>query len=75
MKIAEVTPMVMGSAWRNVTIVRIRTDEGLEGGVGEVRMPNHTEALLGYLRHAIPTHVAPWRFESPPQGLALARRP
>jgi galactonate dehydratase len=56
MRIAEVTPMVMGTAWRNLTIVRVRTDEGLEG-VGEVRMVNHTQALLGYLAHAIPTHV------------------
>jgi galactonate dehydratase len=55
-RIAEVTPMVMGSAWRNLTIVKVRTDEGLEG-VGEVRMVNHTEALLGYLAHAVPTHV------------------
>lgn len=56
MRIAQVTPMVMGTAWRNLTIVRVRTDDGLEG-VGEVRMVNHTRALLGYLDHAIPTHV------------------
>ena len=56
MRIAEVTPMVMGTVWRNLTIVRVRTDEGLEG-VGEVRMVNHTQAVLGYLAHAIPTHV------------------
>jgi galactonate dehydratase len=48
--------MVMGTAWRNLTIVRLRTDDGLEG-VGEVRMVNHTQAVLGYLAHAIPTHV------------------
>jgi galactonate dehydratase len=56
MKIAEVTPLVMGTAWRNLTFVKVRTDEGLTG-VGEVRMVNHTQALLGYLEHAIPTHV------------------
>ena len=56
MKIAEVTPLVMGSEWRNLTIVKVRTDEGL-AGVGEVRMVNHTQALLGYLEHAIPNHV------------------
>ena len=56
MRIAEVTPMVMGTTWRNLTIVRVRTDDGLEG-VGEVRMVNHTRAVLGYLEHAIPTHV------------------
>jgi galactonate dehydratase len=56
MKIAAVTPLVMGTAWRNLTFVKVRTDEGLTG-VGEVRMVNHTHALLGYLEHAIPTHV------------------
>jgi len=56
LKIAEVTPLVMGSEWRNLTIVKVRTDEGL-AGVGEVRMVNHTQALLGYLEHAIPNHV------------------
>ena len=50
------TPLVMGAAWRNLTIVKVRTDEGLDG-VGEVRMVNHTQALLGYLEHAIPHHV------------------
>jgi galactonate dehydratase len=56
MRIADVTPLVVGTAWRNLAIVRVRTDEGLEG-VGEVRMVNHVRALLGYLDHAIPTHV------------------
>jgi galactonate dehydratase len=56
LRIAEVTPMVMGTAWRNLTIVRVRSDEGLEG-VGEVRMVNQTRAVLGYLDHAIPTYV------------------
>jgi galactonate dehydratase len=56
MKIAEVTPLVMGTEWRNLTIVKVRTDEGLIG-LGEVRMVNHTDALLGYLNHAIRAHV------------------
>jgi galactonate dehydratase len=55
-KIAAVTPLVMGSEWRNLTMLKVRTDEGLVG-LGEVRMVNHTQALLGYLEHAIPTHV------------------
>ncbi len=70
MKIAEVRPLVMGDAWRNLTFVVVRTDDGLEG-VGEVRMVNHTSALLGYLEEAVPTHVIgadPFAFE------ALARR-
>ena len=56
MKIAEVTPFVMGTSWRNLSIVKVRTDDGLVG-LGEVRMVNHTHALLGYLQYAIPTHV------------------
>lgn len=70
MRIVEVRPLVLGAAWRNLTFVVVRTDEGLEG-VGEVRMINHTSALLGYLEEAVPTHVLgadPFAFES------LARR-
>jgi len=48
--------MVVGTAWRNLAILRVRTDDGLDG-VGEVRMVNHVKALLGYLSYAIPTHV------------------
>jgi galactonate dehydratase len=55
-RIAEVRPLVLGTAWRNLTFVVVRTDEGLEG-VGEVRMINETEALLGYLAEAVPAHV------------------
>lgn len=65
MRISAVEPLVLGTAWRNLTIVRVLTDEGLEG-VGEVRMVNHTSALLGYLDYAIPTHVVgsdPFRLE------------
>jgi galactonate dehydratase len=56
MKIVEVRPLVMATPWRNLTFAVVRTDEGLEG-VGEVRMVNHTEALLGYLTEAVPNHV------------------
>src|SRR3989442_4109446 len=56
MKIVDVKSHVLGTAWRNITFVRVRTDEGLEG-VGEVRMVNHTDALLGYLAEAVPNHV------------------
>ena len=36
MKIAEVTPLVMGTEWRNLTIVEVSTDEGVTGiGSGE----------------------------------------
>lgn len=56
MKIAKITPMVLGTAWRNLTFVKVDTDEGLSG-VGEVRMLNHTDALIGYLQEAGPNHV------------------
>jgi galactonate dehydratase len=55
-KVVEVRPLVLGTPWRNLTFVVVRTDEGLEG-VGEVRMVGHTDALLGYLAEAVPRHV------------------
>src|SRR5260370_3261694 len=56
MKIVDVKSAVMGTAWRNLTLVRVITDDGVEG-VGEVRMLNHTDALLGYFAEAVPNHV------------------
>jgi galactonate dehydratase len=56
MKITNVRPLVLGTPWRNLTFVVVETDEGISG-VGEVRMVNHTEALLGFLREAVPHHV------------------
>ncbi|HEV8060551.1 MAG TPA: mandelate racemase/muconate lactonizing enzyme family protein [Gemmataceae bacterium] len=48
MKITNVSTLVMGSAWRNLTYLKLTTDEGLTG-VSEVRLCNRTNALLGYL--------------------------
>ncbi len=56
MKIVDVKTHVVSTAWRNLTFVRVITDEGLEG-VGEVRMLNRTDALLGYLAEATRNHV------------------
>jgi galactonate dehydratase len=56
MKITRVRPLVMGTPWRNLTFLIVETDEGLSG-VGEVRMVNNTDAVLGYLREAAPRHV------------------
>ncbi|HEX3778833.1 MAG TPA: mandelate racemase/muconate lactonizing enzyme family protein [Pseudonocardiaceae bacterium] len=56
MKITEVRTYVLGTVWRNLTIVEVHTDAGISG-LGEVRMLNHTDALLGYLREAVPNHV------------------
>jgi galactonate dehydratase len=56
----------MGTEWRNLTFVVVRTDEGVEG-VGEVRMVNDTDALLGYFSEAVPNHVLgsdPFEIES-----------
>ncbi|GAC1350102.1 MAG: mandelate racemase/muconate lactonizing enzyme family protein [Ktedonobacteraceae bacterium] len=56
MKIVDVKMQVMGTAWRNISFVRVLTDEGVEG-LGEVRMLNHTDALRGYFSEAIPNHI------------------
>ena len=56
MRITDVKTYVMGTAWRNLTFVQVFTDEGIIG-VGEVRMLNHTDALLGYYQEAVPNHV------------------
>jgi galactonate dehydratase len=56
MKITRVRPLVLSTGWRSLTFVIVETDEGLEG-IGEVRMVNHTDALLGYLAEAVPHHV------------------
>lgn len=56
MKISDLKTYVLGTAWRNLTFVELHTDDGLVG-VGEVRMLNHTDALLGYLAEAAPNHV------------------
>ncbi|MEW6637045.1 MAG: mandelate racemase/muconate lactonizing enzyme family protein [Actinomycetota bacterium] len=65
MKITHAETFVVGTDWRNLTILRLHTDEGLTG-LGEARMVNHTDALLGYLNEAAPRHVIghdPFRIE------------
>jgi galactonate dehydratase len=56
MKITAVTPLVLGTPWRNLTFVKVETDEGIYG-LGEVRLNNRTNALLGYLSEAIPRYA------------------
>jgi galactonate dehydratase len=56
MKISGISTHVIGTAWRNLTIVEVHTDAGISG-LGEVRMLNHTDALLGYLEEAVPNHI------------------
>src|SRR6266581_4864532 len=56
MKITGLDTHVLGTTWRNLTIVEVHTDEGITG-LGEARMLNHTDALLGYLAEALPNHI------------------
>ena len=56
MKITAVTPLVLGTPWRNLTFIKVETDAGIYG-VGEVRLANRTNALLGYLSEAMPRYV------------------
>jgi galactonate dehydratase len=56
MRISNVETIVIGTKWRNLTVVKVSTDEGLTG-LGEVRMVGHTGALLGYLEEGAPRHV------------------
>ncbi|HXG61562.1 MAG TPA: mandelate racemase/muconate lactonizing enzyme family protein [Planctomycetota bacterium] len=65
MKITRLTPLVLGTPWRNLTFLKVETDEGLVG-VSEGRNVNRTEALLGYLQGAARRHVLgsdPFRIE------------
>ena len=56
MRISALRPIVLGTPWRNLAFLIVETDEGLSG-VGEVRMVNHTDALLGYLQEAGRNHI------------------
>jgi galactonate dehydratase len=56
MKISKVEHFVLGTPWRDLTYVRVTTDEGLTG-VGETRMLGHTQALIGYLAEASTNHI------------------
>ncbi|MBK8027462.1 MAG: mandelate racemase/muconate lactonizing enzyme family protein [Chloroflexi bacterium] len=56
MKISKVTPMVMGTPWRELLFVKVETDDGLVG-VGEARPIGRTESVLGYLKEVLPRYV------------------
>jgi len=56
MKISRVTPMILGTEWRNITYVKVETDDGLVG-VGEARIVNRDDAVHGYLHEAVPRYV------------------
>ena len=48
--------MTMGTEWRNITFVKVETDEGLVG-VADVRALNRTESVVGYLSETVPRYV------------------
>ena len=56
MKITDVVTLVMGTSWRNLTFVKVETDEGLTG-ISEARMNNRTDALVAYIDGAKRRHV------------------
>ncbi|MER7155154.1 mandelate racemase/muconate lactonizing enzyme family protein [Streptomyces lydicus] len=56
MRITGISTHVVGTPWRNLTYVRVHTDEGLTG-VGETRMLGRTDALVGYLRETEGHHL------------------
>ncbi len=56
MKITDVKTLVMGTSWRNLTFVKVETDEGLTG-ISEVRMNNRTDALVAYIDGAKRRHI------------------
>ncbi|HYG75663.1 MAG TPA: mandelate racemase/muconate lactonizing enzyme family protein [Planctomycetota bacterium] len=66
MKISKITPFVLGTAWRNLTFLKVETDEGLIG-YSEARNVCRTDALLGYLDGASKRYVLgsdPFEIES-----------
>src|SRR5437764_12622510 len=71
MRITSLRTGVIGTPWRHLTAVQVETDEGLSG-VGEVRMPSNTQALLGYLAEAEGRHLLgadPFEIEALVQGM------
>ncbi len=78
-KIVEVSTVVVGTPWRELTFVELVTDEGLRG-VGEARMLNKTDTLLAcidelagrYVVGADPfdTERLAWRFSWEEYGRA-----
>lgn len=56
MKITAITPLVLGTAWRELVFLRVDTDEGITG-YGEVRPLNKTKAVLGYLEESAPRYL------------------
>lgn len=56
MRITAVEPLVLGTSWRNLIFLKVKTDEGLVG-IGECTLQNREEGVLGYLPGAVRRHV------------------
>jgi galactonate dehydratase len=56
MRITAVEPHVLGTSWRNLVFLKVKTDEGLVG-IGECTLQNREEGVLGYLQGAARRHV------------------
>lgn len=56
MKITDLKVFVAGDAWRNLTFIRLETDEGITG-CAEATSHNKTSAVLGYLQDAKARYV------------------
>jgi galactonate dehydratase len=56
MKITAVEPHVLGTSWRNLVFIKVKTDEGIYG-IGECTLQNREEGVLGYLQGATRRHV------------------
>lgn len=56
MKITAVEPLVLGTSWRNLIFLKVKTDEGLTG-IGECTLQNREEGVLGYLPGAVRRHA------------------
>lgn len=56
MKVTAITPLVLGTAWRELVFLRVDTDEGITG-YGEVRPLNKTQAVLGHLAETAPRYL------------------
>jgi len=56
MKISKVTPMVMGTPWRNLLFVKVETDDGLVGW-GEARPVGGVGPVIGYLQESVPRFI------------------
>lgn len=56
MKIIKMTPLVMGTPWRNLLFLKLETDEGITGW-SEARPLNRIDTTLGYVTETFERYV------------------